>query len=809
MSKLKADAASSIRAAATTAGSASGSLPRTFHTPESTTFRTPKETPTAHEADNYFPIVGNDGQPISHSRTPHEEQQQHIKPAALRAPTSGEYSVDEAHSRPWAMSAVSFAPHSSGNTSQVELLPGERDEENQDHPTQPHEQPPNWREVKGKLERYFKINSAGAQVAFTVLLVALFTLINPLEDRFPTNTVYIVIATVIVASPNQTISVRLYTQRLIGVVVAGVLSLAVLGLDALVAPRYCLDCSYKPYAVGFILFFFIYCSVSLRESIPGQAYTSKLTDMTFVITLLGAYDDLRKNPESQRYAPPLARMASMVVGLLLTMIGASIFWPVRVNLVHRIETGNLFKEMASYFHDLIHEGYLKDPSQIPHLSDHRRMSAQWGGTVESIAVGGGMDVIGSEEAAAAPRLTLDRTQKVRTRSAMGWVFGDVPPPAASAPPTPPPSSTPPSGSRDTHSPVVIDMPVSGAPVDNPTLWQQMFEDALDKGHSDSDGPDIVKTFHEKTHPAAVHIIRTLEKERARLEASYQVEVRWTQRPHFIPIAPLTQVIRRLRLLYYQLSGLYSDRLITLRALSPRFLESAHLATNSSMSEWVTTWMSDAVALMHVINSSSTDPALFSMERYTSTLCKALIDLGDVVLWTTSQGQRIIGSAELAARLEVTVEEVLEKRDALEEELLRIRKQLLESDSAASPASSSSPPASSSLPTHPVQPYQTDLTNDPHYNDFPSSSSTTAHVRRSSRNRVFGSPPIPAPHPHSLSHDRHHGAAGALTADRPPDPYLETRAILAFQYATYVRLWEITEVVLSAARAVGKLIKVYS
>ncbi|KAJ3017915.1 hypothetical protein HKX48_003285 [Thoreauomyces humboldtii] len=754
---------------------------RSTATPD--TFATPRETPSQTQPPkSYFPILGDADL----------EHLAETTPAVAESPSSSNASLNrqadtvgaDPRSSGWE-STSSFQPLTSG-TSEADLLPSPsnlngdptvgaatRGRGGGGHPA-------HWREMKGRLERYFKINSAGAQVAFTVLLVALFTLISPLEDRFPTNTVYIVVATVVVASPNQPISIRLYTQRLIGVTVAGILSLIVLGLDALVAPRNCLDCSYKPYAVGIILFCFIYCSVSLRESIPGQAYTSKLTDLTFVITLLGAYDDLRKDPGSKRYAPPLARMASMIVGLLLCMAGSSVFWPVRVNLVNRVVTGNLLKDMAAYFHDLIHEGYLHDPTKLPVISNFTRMTAQWGGTVESIAVGGGMDVIGSEEAAAAPRLALTRSEKKRPLGAIGWVFGQ--------------SSTAPADPERGGPDLMVDELAVASGTARPTTWEQILEHTLEGSHLPGDDEDDpVKSFHEKTHPAAVHILRTLEKERARLEASYQVEVRWTQQPHFIPIAPLNQVIRRLRLLFYQLSGLYSDRLITLRALSPRFLDSAALADDSSCSPWVKLWVQDAVSLMHLMHSSasssSTDPAAFSLERYTASLCNALISLGDIVLWTTSQGHRIIGTAELAAKLKVTVEEVLARRTVLETELLRIRGEIL--------AATLDNPPNDLLMDHP-----------PPVPPAPAAAAASSSGSRAT-GRVFGAtmgktPPVtPLPRTFGIEDedddDYGHNPAGPAT----------TRAILAFQYSSFVKLWEITEVVLSTARAVGKLIKVYT
>ncbi|KAJ3161835.1 hypothetical protein HDU86_006606 [Geranomyces michiganensis] len=793
------------------------------------TFETPGETPTAHATTSYFPAMdpptssrsGSTGHQLLNGDSllgPHYDvsDQNHI---GIAMPTD-----------PAMASTISFPPLSTGHSSEAELLSSPARDADETSTLGPGgggpswRRPQSWRELRGRLDKYLKINAAGAQVASCILMTSLFTLINPLEDHFPTNTVYLVIATVVIAAPNQTISVRLYTQRLIGVVVAGLLSLIVLGLDALVAPRSCLECSYKPYAVGLILFFFIYCSASVRESIPGQAYTSKLTDLTFVITLLGAYDDLRKEPDSARYAPPLARMASMIAGLFLTMIGSAIFWPIRVNLVHRVITGNLFKDMSSYLHDLIHEGYLQDPAKIPLMTDQARMSNQWGGTVESIAVAGGMHVIGSEEAAAAPRLALDRTQRVGPRTAIGMVFGTRSPASgnenaasdsshvrtdshmrhATAGPVLPPSA----------NPLILDLPTN-SPIPpygtRQSQWELMFEDALDR-----DGAyDLVKNFHEKTHPAAVHIIRTLEKERARLEASYQVEIRFTQRPHFIRIGPLNQVIRRLRLLFYQLTGLYSDRLITLRALSPRFLDSAHISPNSSMSVWVSTWMADAVALMHVLYASSTDPnRTFTLEAYSASLCNALVNLGEVVLWTTTQGHRIIGAAELAARLAVTVDDVLKERSNLEEELLRLRALLM----AAPPAEGEDTATAAAqqgdtglpLPSHATAsaaaaPYVIDTDDVPQPLPAMPLPTTTRVFGAATPAAASASSTTPGtsarPHPRPLQHDLHD--------DRSRNPYEETRAILAFQYGTYVKLWEITEVVLSAARAVGKLVAVYS
>ncbi|KND04577.1 uncharacterized protein SPPG_00297 [Spizellomyces punctatus DAOM BR117] len=605
------------------------------------------------------------------------------------------------------------------------------------NPTLPRGQLPNWREIKRRLQQVFKINHAAAQVACTIVLVSLFTLIRPIEEAYPSNTVYITIAAVVVTQPNQTASVRLFAQRLIGVIVAAILSLCVLGLDAIIPPKSCLDCSWKPYAIGVILFIFIYTTASVRESLPGQAYTTKLTDLTFVITLLGAYDDLLHNPDTPRYAPPLARMASMIIGTLLSLAGAFIFWPVRITLVHRVVTGNLFKDIAGYFHDLVHEGYLREPSQSVTPASPHRLETQWSSTSRTIAVEGGMDILGSEEAVTAQ--PLEGLPKRGIRAKLGWLLGKAPPSETEHRPAAP---------RPEQSDITsADSTTADQSILTLDDWERVIDDAVKREEE-----DIVKEFHEKTHPAAVHIIRTLEKERARLEASYQVEVRWTQSPHFVHIAPLDQVIRRLRLLFYQLAGLYSDRLITLRALSPRLLESAHLVGNTIMSEWLTAWTLDAAALMHAMAAQPLgDTESFHVSTYTTSLCNALTDLGDVVLWTTSQGTRVIGSAELSARLEVIVQEVIKRRDVLETHLLKLRTKLM-------------------------NPSQGDDAPDPsHKGKEPCGCG-----------KIVASKGV---------------SEGQAPNESPP--------VLAFQYTTYVHLWEITEVVLSAARAVGRMINAYA
>ncbi|KAI8819811.1 uncharacterized protein EV422DRAFT_532348 [Fimicolochytrium jonesii] len=732
-------------------------------------FSTPTGTPSEITRRAYFPVVGvHSASASTEGESSTEGHRQRATSTGTEAPllpsAISEGGGSEAPAPAW-QSDYSIVAMPTGSTSELNLLGNTNT-----NPTLSPGHKSNWRETKEKLHRNFKVNSAGAQVAFTIVLVALFTLINPLQDAAPTNTLYLPIAAIVVASPNQTISVRLYTQRLIGVFVAGCAALAVLGLDAVIPPKSCIDCAWKPYAVGIILFAFIYGSVSIRESVPGQAYTSKLTDLTFIITLLGAYDDLKKNPDSARYAPPLGRMASMVFGLLLTMFGASVFWPVRVNLVHRITAGNLFKDMASYFKDLVEQGYVRELPEMLTLYTRPRMYSKRTDTTESIAVAGGMDVIGSEEAAAAPRLKVreNGTPRFTKGSSMAWLLGRPEPHDVEH------------GNQD------VEEINTDAPEETKSPWERALDDVLKD--DDHDPNDIVLQFHQKTHPIAVGIIRTLEKERARLEASYQVEVRLHQKPHFVPVAPLTQVIRRLRLLFYQLSGLYSDRLITLRALSPRFLDSSYITENTALSEWVAVWMQDAtsmIKLMHARSQQAEGGTAFSMQKYSLSLCNALTDIGEIVLLTTVQGARVIGSAELAARLAVTVNELVARRHFLEAELLAMRKQLIDGpplvfprlrdETHEQPELGAGPSATSARPQFQSQP------SEGH------GSRVFGHQQPSS-SRAF--PPAPE--------------LGNVAAAQA-----ENQAILAFQYSTYIHVWEITEVVLSSARAVGKLIKVYS
>ncbi|KAI9100639.1 hypothetical protein DFS34DRAFT_495419 [Phlyctochytrium arcticum] len=524
------------------------------------TFRTARETPALDSSspnDSYFPQVAaeaaDNGRPSSTSRDDNRSSEellsqdldavshadkllaQHVGPivespgnpyfTTVPPPPTSSFGTVLPNGPPTAPATTSPNRSSFSRTGQGH------------NPTLPPGQAPNWREIKGNIRRIVKFNRSGAQVACTILLVSLLSLIKPLEERFPSNTVYVVIAAIVVAEPNQTASLRLLMQRLIGVLIAGVVSLAILGLDAIVWPQNCLNCSYKPYVVGGLLFVFIYIVVSVRESVPGQAYSSKLMDLTFVVLLLGAYNDLLKSPDSPRYAPPLARMASVVVGVALTTAGAFIFWPQRLTVVHRVVTAKLFKDMASYFHDLVENGYTSLPSHPNDAFNQSiyRLEPGWTATTRTIAVEGGMEVLGSQEAVTAQGEHRSKKKSPKSRPGVGGLFGRQPPV-----PVPVPDIE--TGSIQQPSEVNCGSSVASEPAF--ADWGRIMTDTTIPELEDH--PDLARKFHEKTHPAAVHIIRTLEKERARLEASYKVEVRWTQTPHFVPIGPLDQVIRRLR-----------------------------------------------------------------------------------------------------------------------------------------------------------------------------------------------------------------------------------------------------------------------
>ncbi|KAJ3300191.1 hypothetical protein HK104_003419 [Borealophlyctis nickersoniae] len=519
-------------------------------------------------------------------------------------------------------------------------------------PTLPRGQCPGWSDIRPS--HYFKLNYAGAQVALTILIACLFTLIKPVQTAWPDNPLFVALAVVICSEPNQTASIRLFAQRLFGVVIAGGLSILILFIDTILPPVSCLSCNWKPYAVAAIIFIFFYTTVTIRETVPAQAYTSKLTDLTFLLTFLVAYDDQRRG-EQATYLRPLTRLASIVLGIALTMLGAFLFWPVRVNLVHRIITANLFKEFAGFVYDVMHEGFL-GPTETegsgenggksgaennkPSLAFHG-LQGNFNRTDVTIAVEGGMEVLGSQEA------VMANAYSAKGKRASRW------------------------GNQQ-----------RGAEA------EELRAAEMEDSDEELDEETVEKRFRTKLHPAAVKILRTLEKERARLEASYQIEFRAADRPHFVPVAPLDQVIRRLRLFFYQIVALYAERLVELRGYRLQNLQGDEAPSNPF---WYMAWVEDTKAFCASLSSQnlafcgpsssnlpSHESGSFDMVRYVSSVCLAFSDLGDVVLLTTSRARPVpIGAAELEARLEVILRDLIKARDGLEVELLRVREQLTE------------------------------------------------------------------------------------------------------------------------------------
>ncbi|KAJ3034971.1 hypothetical protein HDV00_004512 [Rhizophlyctis rosea] len=549
-------------------------------------------------------------------------------------------------------------------------------------PTLPKGQIPSWSDLR--IKHRLKFNTAGAQVALVILMAASFILIKPIGEIWASNPVYVAMSAIVVAEPKQTASVRLFAQRFLGILLSGAFSIFVLYLDSILPPQGCLHCSWKPYVSALITFIFFYVIVTVRETVPAQAYTSKMVDLTFLITFLSAYDDQRNGIPWDNYTPALTRLGSVALGIMLTMIGAFLFWPVRVNVVHRRITGDLFKDFAGFIYDVLHEGYLTpvkrkpesvaiqiedvDPSDssdddsdtaTPQTArssfEPHSLENQFDNTDVTVAVGGGMDVLDSQEAVTAETVRRPRKKK-------RW-----------------------------HPNIF-----KKAKKNKKVWFRNLPGSAQESDEEEDDGVITATRFRAKIHPAAVKILRTLEKERARLEASYKVELRMNQSPHFVPTAPLDKVIRRLRLLFYQVVSLYSERLVELRGVRA---ESRQTMETTSNPFWHTAWVDDTTSLSHSFPSTTavthptshpyqqpyqspfspstattiTDDEIFDLAKYISSICVTLMDLGDVTLATTSRARAVpVGAAELCARLEVVAREVGRAREGLEGELVRVR-----------------------------------------------------------------------------------------------------------------------------------------
>ena len=254
-----------------------------------------------------------------------------------------------------------------------------------------------------------------------------------------------------------------------------------------------------------------------------------MVDLTFLITFLAAYDDQRNGIPWNNYAPAFTRLGSVALGILLTMIGAFLFWPVRVSVVHRVITGNLFKDFSAFLYDVLREGYLHPSVRLPEDAvgiqiedaeaefdsdvdspiekdrvDSNTLKHQADQENEMTVNREGMDVLGSQNIAAAE--TMKRPARKKWHPNMHhWKKKKK------------------------------------------KMYFRNLSGSAQESDEEEDGGVLTATrFRSKIHPEAVKILRTLEKERARLEASYQVEFRASERPHIVSVAPLDRVIRRLR-----------------------------------------------------------------------------------------------------------------------------------------------------------------------------------------------------------------------------------------------------------------------
>ncbi|KAJ3054717.1 hypothetical protein HK097_001060, partial [Rhizophlyctis rosea] len=517
-------------------------------------------------------------------------------------------------------------------------------------PTLPKGQMPAWSDLR--LKHRMKLNKAGAQVAMTILLAASFMLIKPVGEAWASNPVYVAMSAIVVAEPNQTASVRLFAQRLIGVTLSGAFSILILYLDSILPPQGCLHCSWKPYTVAIIIFIFFYFIVTVRETVPAQAYTSKMVDLTFLITFLAAYDDQRNGVPWDNYAPAFTRLGSVALGILLTMIGAFLFWPVRVSVVHRVITGNLFKDFSSFLYDVLREGYLHPSVRLPPDSVAIRIEDVDSDSEEDVDSPIGRDRVDSNIL----KEHSDRTNGVVVTDGMEVL-----------------------GSQNATTAETMTRPPKKKWHPNMHQWKKkkkkvyfrnLTGSAQESDEEEDDGVLTATRFRSKIHPAAVKILRTLEKERARLEASYQVE--------------------------FRAIALYGDRLVELRGLAAESRQNLETTTNPF---WHAAWVDDTTALTESFPAPSepspptastptysygTQPPFpgaanetdecFDLAKYVSSLCVTLMDLGDITLATTSRARAVpVGAAELCARLEVVTTEVGRARENLEAELMRIRK----------------------------------------------------------------------------------------------------------------------------------------
>lgn len=345
----------------------------------------------------------------------------------------------------------------------------------------------------------------------------------------------------------------------------------VLYLDSISSPTSGLDSPpWKPALIALLLMIATYTITALRTLNPQVGYFDRVTLLTIHILLLTQIYNQSINANfnsspSTSLSSAMLRAGLIALGIVIPMAGSLLFFPLTISMARNRAVQRCLTDLAEFWQNLYTFGLAVDPSLL--LPKERNISR--------------MAELNST------RLTIS----TKPNSAAGTASSGSKSPSHQTPPPP----------RNEHEGTDLEMKAGGPSSNNETI--HLFRDSHITASSFL-SPE--QQLRKQVHPISISIIRTLERERERLEVGVERDFRFVnQRPKvkiinppslsplltlllsptkFIPIKPVDQVVRRLRNLYYHLISIYIDRLGTfkllsslqddsgLTSLSPRFFE---------------------------------------------------------------------------------------------------------------------------------------------------------------------------------------------------------------------------------------------
>ena len=205
------------------------------------------------------------------------------------------------------------------------------------------------------------------QTATAVLLASLLNLSGAFKGVLDGNT-WAVLTVLVVSEATHGALIRKGVQRMIGTTIGGVYGLVMLSVLFAMPPD-CLQCGWKPFAVGAMIFAstFIISYFKLRNAQQAYAYT--ICALTVILVLLGEWDDAAHGSENWTpgipfylrpfYDSSLLRISLIIVGVLISFLVSSVVFPQKASARIPEQIGDVLMKIAG-LQESIHEAYTSD-----------------------------------------------------------------------------------------------------------------------------------------------------------------------------------------------------------------------------------------------------------------------------------------------------------------------------------------------------------------------------------------------------------------------------------------------------------------